>query len=244
MTSFLASQLPPPAEILELPEDELGLRLLRLIVDHGQGDLASRNNVGIPSTWDELGEEATTDEFLQVMVEAWDWLRVQRLVAPRPGADAWDFVTRRGYRVLSAADGLALVRAEARLDVDLHRFIARRVRRQFVLGEYELAALAAMKQVEIRVRELARLAESDTGVPLMRKAFHPETGLLADPSQEGGERQATTDLFAGAIGVFKNPSSHREVQFDDPTYAAEVVLFADLLLRMLDRVEQRLDVRD
>jgi len=59
-----------------------------------------------------------------------------------------------------------------------------------------------MKQVEIRVRELARLAESDIGVPLMRKAFHPETGLLADPSQEGGERQATTDLFAGRSVFF------------------------------------------
>jgi uncharacterized protein (TIGR02391 family) len=73
----------------------------------------------------------------------------------------------------------------------------------------------------------------------MRKAFHPDDGLLTDEEQERGEREATAHLFAGAIGVFKNPSSHREVQYDDPTYASEVVLFADLLLRMLDRVEQR-----
>lgn len=37
------------------------------------------------------------------------------------------------------------------------------------------------------------------------------------------------------MGVFKNPSSHRIVDYDDPTLASEVVLFADLLLRMLDR---------
>jgi hypothetical protein len=42
--------------------------------------------------------------------------------------------------------------------------------------------------------------------------------------------------IAGAIGVFTN---HREVQYEDPTYASEVVLFADLLLRMLDRVAER-----
>jgi Protein of unknown function (Hypoth_ymh) len=41
-------------------------------------------------------------------------------------------------------------------------------------------------------------------------------------------------LFWGAIGVFKNPTSHRPVNYDDPTVAAEAVLLADLLLRMLD----------
>jgi hypothetical protein len=41
-------------------------------------------------------------------------------------------------------------------------------------------------------------------------------------------------LFWGAIGVFKNPPSHRQVDYANPTIAAEIVLFADLLLRMLD----------
>jgi hypothetical protein len=34
--------------------------------------------------------------------------------------------------------------------------------------------------------------------------------------------------------VFKNPTSHRQVDYADPTIASEVILFADLLLRMLD----------
>jgi hypothetical protein len=42
----------------------------------------------------------------------------------------------------------------------------------------------------------------------------------------------------GAIGYLRNPTSHREVLYDDdPTEAAEVVMLADLLLRMLDRIE-------
>jgi len=53
------------------------------------------------------------------------------------------------------------------------------------------------------------------------------------------ESEAIMALFRGAIGVFKNPSSHRQVEFDDPTEASEVILLADLLLRMLDRIEQR-----
>ncbi len=48
------------------------------------------------------------------------------------------------------------------------------------------------------------------------------------------------DLFKGTIGLFKNPSSHRPVDYDDPTLASEIVLFADLLHRLLDQVEVRL----
>jgi hypothetical protein len=39
---------------------------------------------------------------------------------------------------------------------------------------------------------------------------------------------------------FKDPSSHRPVDYDDPIEAAEIVLFADLLERILDRIARRL----
>lgn len=71
----------------------------------------------------------------------------------------------------------------------------------------------------------------------MRKAFG-ETGALASSAMDAGEHVARMELFAGAIGFFKNPTSHREVEFQDPTEAAEVILFSDLLMRILDRIEQ------
>jgi hypothetical protein len=46
-------------------------------------------------------------------------------------------------------------------------------------------------------------------------------------------------LFRGAYAVLRNPSGHREVTFDDVTEASEAVMTASLLMRILDRVEER-----
>jgi uncharacterized protein (TIGR02391 family) len=84
------------------------------------------------------------------------------------------------------------------------------------------------------VRELSGAPEALIGVRLMREAFKTD-GVLWDPNVDGGESEAMMALFRGAIGVFKNPSSHRAADYGlDPVQASEVVLLADLLLRLLD----------
>lgn len=123
----------------------------------------------------------------------------------------------------------------------LHPRIAQLVEQQFLLGEYDVAVFVAMREVEIRVRELAGAPDSDLGTRLMDKALAPGIpGPLVDLDAEGGEQQAMLALFKGAIGLFKNPSSHRAVRYDDPAVASDAILLADLLLRLLDRVEARL----
>jgi Protein of unknown function (Hypoth_ymh) len=95
-----------------------------------------------------------------------------------------------------------------------------------------------MREVEIRLRELAKAEDSEIGVNLA-KNYLRVGGALADPNLDDGEQQATMALFWGALGVFKNPSSHRQVEFGDPALASEVTLLADLLLRLLDRMAPR-----
>lgn len=113
------------------------------------------------------------------------------------------------------------------------------MRTNFNTGDYETACFAAMKEVEVAVRDAAGLDNSVLGVKLMRTAFKPEGGPLTDTAAEGGEKSATMDLFAGAIGAFKNPASHRTVQFDDAVEAAEIIQLADLLLKIVRRSQTR-----
>ena len=129
---------------------------------------------------------------------------------------------------------------EDRHVLNLHPLLETKARAMFALGDHETSAFAAMKEVEIRVRALAGADDSLLCVDLIHQAFKSDGGPLADSAAVRGERVATMNLFAGAIGAFKNPASHRTVDYADPTEAAEVVLLADLLLRLLDRIEQRL----
>ncbi len=120
----------------------------------------------------------------------------------------------------------------------LHALIESQVRPQFLIGQYELGVFAAMKAVEVRVRQLGGFGGDVVGVDLMNEAFGP-AGPLTDPQVVKGEQEGTRALFAGAYAVLRNPAGHREVNYDDVTEAAEAVQTASLLMRILDRAAAR-----
>jgi uncharacterized protein (TIGR02391 family) len=104
--------------------------------------------------------------------------------------------------------------------------------------ELDTAVFCAFKAVEVRVRKLSGSDAELVGTPLMRKAFDVECGPLTDTHAPKAEREALAHLFAGAIGCYKNPSSHRDVEltFNE---AFEMLLVASHLLRVLDRMKHR-----
>lgn len=171
------------------------------------------------------------------IAEAWGWLMAKTLISTKGRGGSYDFhdfhVTRAGHEAL--ARGIAYVRAVIRLDVELVEPLEQKVRPQFLLGDFELAAFAAMREVEIAVRERSGLGGDLVGVALMQQAFR-DGGPLHDPEVHSAESVAQMNLFAGAMGLFKNPPSHRRVDYQDPAEASEVILLADLLLRILRRL--------
>lgn len=215
--------------ILQAPIEQLALGVL---VNFDASEAWSRHNwLMAAQTKHGRGEHVIALE------EALVWLEVRGLLVKNPdqsGSDA-RVITRTGRAAIDA-NSMSKVISGERLGVNLHPSLGAKVRAVFMLGDYETAAFKAMKEVEVRVRELSGESSGLIGVKLMRKAFNPENGPLSNPDHEGGERAARSELFAGAIGSFKNPTSHRTVEYNDPTEASEVILLADLLMRILDSV--------
>ena len=182
------------------------------------------------------------DEILFAFMEAWQWLEREGFVAPRPtglsgsttvGMVTSYFVTRRGKTIETPEALEAYRKADLLPKRQLHPIIAQKVWAKFLQGDYDTAIFQGFKEVEIAVRKAGNYTNADLGVDLMRKAFNVQNGNLTDLNQQTAERQARSDLFAGAIGSYKNPGSHRNVNVTAEE-AVEVIILASHLLRIVD----------
>ena len=106
--------------------------------------------------------------------------------------------------------------------------------------DYELAVFKAFRFVEESVRAKAGLGESDIGVNLMSKAFSPNRRKLVIPAcVSPAEQEGVHSLFRGAIAFFKNPSSHRTVNYENRLVAIQAIVVAELLLSILSTAQLR-----
>jgi len=229
------SLLPNPEHVLALAPEELGgvvLEVLNSLQDEHGGQLHRSNFTwgGQPMAYPQEHREKIS----KALTEAWVWLEREGFIAPRPGETAdWVFVTRRGKEVKNR-DGLRVYRSGDLLPRHLlHSLIATKVWATFIRGAYDTAVFEAFKEVEIAVRTKGSYPQTLIGVDLMRKAFHPSDGRLTIQGDPPGERQAIMDLFAGAIGSYKNPNSHRHVTIEADE-AVEMIILASHLLKIVD----------
>jgi len=224
---------PPIETALDMEPEELApfvLKHLKKIGNINRNNYTSDKSVGIR----EYAREHL-EEFQKRLIEAFIWLEREMFIAPKPGTmGEWRFITRRGEKVLQDEDFTAYVKGSLLPSETLHPILARKVKPLFLRGDYDTAIFQAFKAVEVQVRKKGRYANSDIGVSLMRKAFHPKTGSLTNTQLEDSEKQAMSDLFAGAIGLFKNPVSHRFIDTISPEDAADLIRFANFLLKMLE----------
>ena len=147
--------------------------------------------------------------------------------------NGWFCLTRKGAGLRTASDVEAYRHGNILPVAVLHPNLIAKVRPMFVRGDYDVAVVQAFKIVEIYVREAARLPYELVGQKLMRTAYNPDTGLLADMSTPAGERQGVMELFSGAIGHGRNPASHRDVAISRAA-AAQLIGLASYLLSLVD----------
>jgi uncharacterized protein (TIGR02391 family) len=235
----LPTLIPDAAVLLALPAEELAGQLLTVFRDRPAA-LWSPDAV-VSQIWATHGNGAGAypshyrDDVALAVGEAFAWLQAQALLIRAPNPNNTYLVLSRRARGMKNTQAFADYRSAQLLPrALLHERIAEKAWLSFVRGSYATAVFEAMREVEIAVREGAGFAQGDHGVPMIRRAFNKETGPLTDQDAEEAEKEALSNLFAGAIGSYKNPHSHRHVPLDDVAEAAEIVMLASHLLRIVD----------
>ena len=104
--------------------------------------------------------------------------------------------------------------------------------------KFDDAIFNAYKSIEVRIRDLSKLDPNDVGVKLVRKAFNKISGPLTDMSIPTPERESIANLFCGAIGRYKNPHSHRNINSTFPETLTALML-ASNLHSILDEIENK-----
>jgi len=239
----LVDAIPDGNVLIGLEPEELGTKLLfiiRRVIGRDSGKITPSHLDAdlFPITGDYPGyPRRLMAETRQALREAWQWLEREGLLVPEAGDlgnSSWRVLSRR-TKAFKDEQEFARYEVGRRVPRDsLHDRIRDKVWMAFMRSEFDVAAFQAMKAVEVAVREAAGLPDSVIGVKLMREAFAPSKGKLADTNADGGEQTARMELFTGAIGSYKNPQSHRDVNLENPAEAVEIIFLANHLLRIVD----------
>lgn len=195
----------------------------------------NRRNFCMEASREYGSHEGGSDQEVGVACSAaWSWLESNGLICRHPEQDnGWFVSTARGRQVRNHQGIRELISNEQLPEHFLHAEFISNVRPLFLQSRFETAVFEAFKTLEVAIRIAAGLGDDSIGVPLASKAFHPEDGSLTDSTLEKGERVALMNLMAGAIGSYKNPSSHRRVAISADE-ARDMIMLASHLLRIVE----------
>jgi len=237
----LNSIIPTADALISLEPEELGAILLRVFAEKKEnGGMIILNNFESELFIQGAAQYPIKDQdrVLEAVREAFAWLEGQALLISAGGmngSNGWRLIGRRGHRLITTEGFEAYKEAQQLPRQLLHPRIDERIFFNFQRGDYPTAVFLAFREVELAVSEKSGIKD-ELGVKLMRRAFDKDRGPLRDHSCEEGEREARAHLFAGAIGSYKNPHSHRSVNLK-PADAVEMLMLASHLLHVLDTVE-------
>ena len=225
--------LPPPDEITEMEPEEIGPFLLEYLHESNKHKFCINN---IVLNLDNYYDKNSYYKITIVILEGWSWLQREVLIIPDPedlSSGQWFIISRKGNQLKKVTDFKIYHFGNLLPRENLNPLLLQKVRPVFIRGDYETAVLLSFREVEIQIREHSNLTNF-YGTDLARRAFDQDNGPLTDFKLPKNERESMSHLFAGSIGLFKNPISHRSIDFKNPNEVAELILYANYLLRVID----------
>lgn len=250
--SELHDKFPDADELLAMTPETLAPILLRIAANARQGGgmftpsslLTATFGSGMTTERGHIYPHHKNQKVEKLVGETLELLRREGMIHQSPdinGQYGWMVFSSTGEAALERPDGFEQIRALRSFPKSLlHPRIADKAHAALQRGDYVSAVRDAFIEVEIYVRDAAGLTLNEFGTDLMRIAFNEKTGKLTDQSLPKSERESFAHLFAGSIGAYKNPHSHRAVAMNDLLEAQRQLLLATHLLYIVDAAKGRL----
>lgn len=233
------------ASLTDAATPDLGMLILGAMADSGRDSWSAPNMAAHAQASLHSGHPRVSGRPAQTVAallpalisEGMSWLIAGGLVGPAAwssgAGDEW-VVTHAGRTALTAGSSRHS-EARRKLSRGLHPVLVDAALSNFERGQYEVAVFAAMKEVEVALRRASGFGPERYGRQLVIDSLRVGSGAFVISAETPAEQEGFMQLFLGALTAFKNPSSHRTVEYDDPDEAADIVHLADLLLRVIDR---------
>lgn len=195
----------------------------------------------VPSWMNKYFNIKMSREEIQLTMEAIQELKNSGLIAKdaTQSSDVFQLLTAKGKEIVEKQRDPEIYSLQLEQIIKNDKLLSKCLN-TFNDDEFETAIFSAYKLLEEEVRTKAMLGADDYGVVLMTKALHPDNGKLRIPTcQLHQEQEGVYNLFKGSIAFFKNPSSHRTVNYDDRLITMKIITLAELLLQILSTAEMR-----
>lgn len=235
-------------DLLRLEPEDLALPLLRYLreyeVRNREGSLLLYN-LNLPHEDSPLAHYRSDrgQEVRRRVTETWELVERRGWLTSSPNmglGQQWKTVSRAGLAALAAGAPVTFVASDL-LPKDMDRELAAEVTAPFIGGRFPEAVRNSLRRVEVRVRELTRCSLPGRR-QVMADALKPSDaarqapkGLLAHPGQRAAAQECLRFIFEGAMGAWLNEHTHEDVAIESAHEAAEIIHFANLLLRIANR---------